>query len=264
MSSVNSPAFDAEKRGQRSHYREVPAVRRACGALWLLSRHPEGLTLSQIARELGILPSSCLHLLRELTNGRLVAYQANAKLYRLGSGVLSLGRSLTQQNPFVQAAQPHLSRLSRVFEVGASGQERQGDDEMLVVIASSVVPGDMIAVGERRPLLASASGRLMGAFAGFDDAELKRRFAEVRWQDPPQIKPWLEEVRAARSDGYAIDEGNFRKGLTAIAAAVPEADGSVRRTISVTAISAQLSSATRKKLLVAVRAAAAEITTALR
>ncbi len=222
------------------------------------------MTLSQVARELGIIPSSCLHVLRELTVGRLVDYEANAKLYRLAAGVLSLGRSLTQQNPFVQAAQPHLSRLSRTFEVGASGQERHGDDDMLVVIASSVVPGDMIAVGERRPLLASASGRLMGAFADFDDAELKRRFAEVGWQNPPQVKLWLEEVRAARGNGYATDEGNFRKGLTAMAAAVPEADGCVRRTISVTAISAQLTSAIRKKLLLAVRGAAAEITTALR
>ncbi len=239
-------------------------MRRASAALWLLARHPEGLTLSRIARELEIIPSTCLHILRELAVARLVAYEPNAKLYRLGGGVLSLGRALTQQNPFVQAAQPYLNRLSRGFEVGASGQERDGEQDMLVVIASSVLPGDMVSVGARTPLMTSASGRLMGAFAGFDDAELRRQFARLRWQDPPPIKLWLEQVRAARNDGYATDEGNFRKGITAIAAPVPESDGGVRRTISVTAISAQLETAARKKLLVALRSAAAEITTALR
>lgn len=241
-----------------SRHREVPAVRRACAALWLLAKHPEGLPLSRVARELEIIPSTCLHILRELGVGRLVTHDPNTKLYRLGSGVLSLGREMTQQNPFVQAAQPHMNRLSREYEVGASGQERDGD-EMVVVVAASL----QVSPGGRTPLLIGATGRLMASLGDFDEAELRRRFAKLRWQDAPSIKEWLEEVRAAQTAGYAVDEGQFRKGITAIAAPVFEADGSVHRTISVTAISAQLDAAKRKKLVVAVKSAAADITRAL-
>ncbi|WP_159590997.1 IclR family transcriptional regulator [Hydrogenophaga sp. BPS33] len=205
-----------------------------------------------------------MHILRELGVGRLVTHDANTKLYRLGSGVLSLGRELTQQNPFVQLAQPHLSRLSRDFEVGASGQERDGEDEMVVVVAASVTPGDMVSPGGRTPLLIGATGRLMAALGDFDEAELRRRFSKLRWQDAPTVKVWLEEVRGARSTGYAVDEGHFRKGITAIAAPVLNADGSAARTISVTGISAQLDDAKRKKLALAVKNAAAEITRLLR
>lgn len=241
----------------------VPAVRRACAVLWLLSRHPEGLPLSRVAREVEILPSTCLHILRELAAAKLVAIDANAKLYRLGSGVLTLGRQLTRQSAFVQAAQPQLNRLSREFEVGASAQERD-DDDLVVVAAASVIPGDMVTPGGRTPLFTSASGRLIAAHGDFTEAELRRRFARVRWQQPPDLDAWLKEVRKVRNAGHAIDEGCFRKGITAIAAPVPDADGAVHRTISITCVSAQLEPARRKRITAAVEAAAADIADALR
>jgi DNA-binding IclR family transcriptional regulator len=241
----------------------VPAVRRACAVLWLLSRHPEGLPLSRVAREVEILPSTCLHILRELAAAKLVAIDANAKLYRLGSGVLTLGRQLTRQSAFVQAAQPQLNRLSREFEVGASAQERD-DDDLVVVAAASVIPGDMVTPGGRTPLFTSASGRLIAAHGDFSAAELRRRFARVRWQQPPELDAWLRELRKVRSAGHAIDEGCFRKGITAIAAPVPDADGAVHRTISITCVSAQLEPARRKRITGAVEAAAADIADALR
>lgn len=241
----------------------VPAVRRACAVLWLLSRHPEGLPLSRVAREVEILPSTCLHILRELAAAKLVAIDAHAKLYRLGSGVLTLGRQLTRQSPFVQAAQPQLNRLSREFEVGASAQERD-DDDLVVVAAASVIPGDMVTPGGRTPLFTSASGRLIAALNPFTEAELRRRFARVRWQQAPDLDTWLREVRKARTAGHAVDEGCFRKGITAIAAPVPEADGSVQRTISITCVSAQLDPARRKRVTAAVETTAAQIADALR
>jgi DNA-binding IclR family transcriptional regulator len=268
MSRTESPAPDrsapdtAAKAAQRT--REVPAVRRATAMLWLLARHPEGLSLSRIARELEIIPSTCLHILRELASSRLVAYDANAKLYRLGNGVLSLARELTKQNPFVQAAQPLLTRLSREFEVGASAQERDGDDDMLVVAAASVLPGDMVSAGGRTPLFTSASGRLLAAHNNFSEAELRHRFARARWQDAPSFATWLEEVRALRGRRHAIDEGQFRKGITAIAGPVFDADGKVERTISVTVVSAQLDAPLRSRLTQAVEHAANEISQALR
>ena len=241
----------------------VPAVRRACAVLWLLSRHQEGRTLSRIARDAEILPSTCLHILRELAAARLVAYDPNAKLYRLGNGVLTLGRQLTQQNPFAQLAQPHLQRLSREFDVGASAQERDGDDGLLVVAAASAVPGDMVTPGGRTPLFTSASGRLLAAFGDYTEADLHRRFNRARWQQAPDYEVWLKDVRKARASGLATDEGCFRKGITAIAAAVPDAQGEVLRTISITCVTAQLDAARRKRIAAAVEQAARQISESL-
>ncbi|MGE4243457.1 IclR family transcriptional regulator [Ramlibacter sp.] len=244
--------------------REVPAVRRAMAMLWLLGRHPEGLGLSRIARELDVLPSTCLHILRELVAARLVNLAPEAKLYRLGSGVLTLARQVTHQNRFVQLAQPVLNNLSREFHVGASAQERDGDGDMVVLAAASVLPGDMVSPGARTPLFTSASGRLLAAFNDFTEAELRARFAQARWQAAPDVDVWLKEVRAAKRNGYAVDEAHFRKGITAIAGPVFNADGRLERAISITTITAQLDNKMRKILTAAVLQAAAEITQGLR
>ena len=251
-----APDADADAR-----MREVPSVRRATAMLWHLGRHTEGLSLSRIARDLDVLPSTCLHILRELVAAKLVAHDPDAKLYRLGRGVLTLARQLTHQNRFVQVTQSVLHRLSREFHVGASAQERDGDEDMVVVAAASVLPGDMVSPGARTPLFTSASGRLMAAFNDFTEAELRQRFA--RWQEEPSVEEWLKDVRFARRAGYAVDEGRFRKGITTIAGPVFNLEGYVDRAISVTAVSAQLDPGTRKQLAAAIREAAAAVTKAL-
>jgi len=244
--------------------RVVPAVHRACAALWLLSRHPEGLNLSRVARELDMLPSTCLHILRELAAASFVAYSPETKLYALGSGILSLARQLTQRNPFVQVSQPVLNRLSREFDVGASAQERDADRYLMVVAAASVLPGDMVSPGARSALFTSASGRLMACYNTFSDKELRERFDAARWQAAPDFEQWLKQVRTVRRQGYATDEGQFRKGITAIAAPVLNEDGTADRAISITAITAQLDADRREVLVNAVKAAAAEIMEKLR
>jgi DNA-binding IclR family transcriptional regulator len=67
-----------------------------------------------------------------------------------------------------------------------------------------------------------------------------------------------------RRAGHATDDGRFRRGITAIAAPVFSADGSVRRAISITTITAQLDARGRRQLTRAVLDAAAEIAQALR
>jgi DNA-binding IclR family transcriptional regulator len=244
--------------------RTVPAARRAAAMLWQLGQHPEGMTLSALARDLDVLPSTCLHIVRELVAARFVAYQSSTKRYRLGSGVLTLARQMTHQSRFVQVAQPLLYRLSREFQVAASAQERDGEDGMVVVAAVSALPGDMAQPGTRLPMFTSASGRLLAAFNAFAEDELRARFAHAHWQDAPAVETWLKEVRATRRNGYAIDEGRYRKGVTTVAGPVFGNEETLDRAISIMAVSAQIDARMRKNLVGAVKAAANEISQALR
>src|SRR5262245_60791432 len=79
--------------------RPVPAVSRAIGILRFLGRNPEPLGVKAIAEQLGMVTSTCLHILRVLVAEELVKVDA-AKRYRLGSGMLSLARSVIEGNRF--------------------------------------------------------------------------------------------------------------------------------------------------------------------
>ena len=63
--------------------KRVPAVRRAGAILWELSNRAAPMNLSQASRAVGVIPSTCLHILRELVSARLVSYDSNSKTYQL-------------------------------------------------------------------------------------------------------------------------------------------------------------------------------------
>ena len=65
----------------------MPAVRRAASILWELADGSTPMSLSQISRAVDVIPSTCLHILRELATARFVSYDPGSKTYQLGSGI---------------------------------------------------------------------------------------------------------------------------------------------------------------------------------
>src|SRR5690348_9907319 len=101
--------------------REVPAVTRAVAILRLLGRSEQSLGVNAIARALGLIPSTCLHILRALAAEGLVAFDPATKRYRLDAGLLTIARSALRQNGFAERVQPPLDRLARRHGVTTMG-----------------------------------------------------------------------------------------------------------------------------------------------
>src|ERR1700756_3104689 len=68
----------------------APAVSRAASVLRCLAGEQSGLGVSEIARRVGVVPSTCLHVLRALVDEGFVAFDAQEKTYRTGVGLLTL------------------------------------------------------------------------------------------------------------------------------------------------------------------------------
>ena len=243
--------------------RPVPAVNRAAAILHLLAKRGEGLTVSQIARELQINVSTCLHIMRALTAAHLAAFDSNGKLYRLGLEILSLASRLSAHDVFIQAAQPRLAQFANDFSVSASAQQRDGDE---VVVVASVVATEGLAspLGRRVPCLSAAAGRLYATSSEWNDSQLRAYFERVRWQNRPHFDAWMNEVKLAQRNGFAIDEGQFRLGVTSIAAAIPETEGNVLHTISINVVSAQMDEKRRSNFIRALQLMARDIAIACR
>ena len=222
--------------------RPVPAVSRSIAILRLLGKTPAPLGVKAIAQSLGMVTSTCLHILRVLVQEQLVSVDADTKRYRLGVGMLSLARSVIERNSFASVAQPVLARLSREWSVTAIGVEVTALDHMTVVTLSrSQMPFSLhLDVGSRFPALISATGRLIAAFSDRPWSEIEQGFKRLRWQNAPALKTWRAEVEAVRRKGYSIDRGNYINGVTIVAVPLFDTSNRVGHAIVAAGVANQL------------------------
>src|SRR5262249_28579311 len=155
------------------------------------------------ARELRLVPSTCLYLLRALAEEELVAFDPDTKRYALEAGVLTLARQWLRRNQFNDLAQPMLDRLAQAHGVTLLGVQLVGLDHMVVVATARAGSSFQLSaeVGSRFPALISATGRCVAAFGDYSDAQLETRFRKLRWDEPPSFDDWLEQVRETRTRG---------------------------------------------------------------
>jgi DNA-binding IclR family transcriptional regulator len=220
----------------------VPAVSRAAAILRLLGKSSEPLGVQVVARALGIIPSTCLHILRTLVAEELVNFDETTKLYTLSAGVLLLARQWLGRNRFADLAQPALDRICRQYGVTAIGVQVLGLDYMVVVAMarSESMVQLHTQIGSRFPALVSATGRCIAAFGGYKKEDLRRAFKKLRWDNPISLTEWEAQVAKAVDDGYAIDRGNLMAGVTVLAAPVLGINKVLDNTLVVVGISEQL------------------------
>lgn len=218
---------------------KAPAISRAAAVLRLLGKSGTPLGLQAIARDLGLVPSTCLYLLRALAEEGLVEFEPDTKRYSLGAGVLTLARRYLGRSPFAERAQPLLDRFAQRFDVTAMGVQVSGLDHMVVVATAQGGQNFRLSaeVGSRFPALISATGRCIAAFGEWEETELERRFKTLRWDAPPSFQTWSEEVAETRRRGFAVDEGNYMAGITVLAAPVWKASGGPSRALAAVGLS---------------------------
>ena len=145
--------------------KRVPAVRRAGAILWELSNRAAPMNLSQASRAVGVIPSTCLHILRELVSARLVSYDSKSKTYQLGSGIHDLAKSALKVNHFSELAKSRLQVIANTFNMTATATSK-ADDQHLALTAFANPPSSIsirVSLGGRVPLFSGASGRIFAA-----------------------------------------------------------------------------------------------------
>jgi DNA-binding IclR family transcriptional regulator len=237
----------SEMKPRAPRIRPVPAVSRAIAILRLLGKVRSPMGVNAIAQALGLVPSTCLHILRALTEEKLITFDRLTKHYRLGAGMLTLARSAIEANAFPLLVQPVLDRLSTQWGVTAIGVD-VGDPEQMVVVAlsRSNIPFRLhVDVGSVFPSLLSATGRLVAAFGDRPEADLKICFQKLRWDKPLDYKIWNKEVVFAKKNQYSIDRNTYIAGVTIVAVPVLDPTGKITHTI----VCASLMDALNKKQL---------------
>src|ERR1700741_2439502 len=115
---------------------KAPAISRAAAVLRLLGKSDIPLGVQSVARELGLVPSTCLHVLRALVAVEFVSFDPETKRYSLEAGVLTLARHWLRRDRFNDLAQSSLDRISQTFDVTTLGVHIVGLEHIVVVAVS--------------------------------------------------------------------------------------------------------------------------------
>lgn len=218
-----SRAMPAERRTPvRAAHR---GASRALDVLEFLCAGPDGFTLAELSRRLGVPKSSLLALLRTFVERGYLEHQPTG-LYRVGSRAMEIGLRAPGGRELPALARPILVELAN----------KSGESAFLGVYSAAapeVVYVDKVEshhrirytaeLGERRPLYCTAPGLAVLAF--LPDAErdkLTERlvltpYTELTVTDRTMLRARLDDVRRA---GVAVNVDEFIAGAAGIAAPV--------------------------------------------
>ncbi len=201
--------------------------------------------VSQVARELGLNPSTCYNLLRTLVHEGLIAFDPATKGYQLGLGLLELTRGLSERDRLVRFVHRRLEELAREHRITVTLWQRL-DAERVVLVDR--VDGESqirvhMTVGQRLPLYLAALGRCMAAYSGLSREDLRREFDKLRWERSPTFENYWDDIQAVKRSGFAVDRDNFALGVTTASSPILSADGQAAMCMSAVGFTAQLTEA---------------------
>src|SRR5215217_1714051 len=241
----------------------VPAARSTLALLQALARQPGPVPAAALARELGLPRSTTYHLLTELIAAGFVVHLPEERRYGLGVSAFEIGSAYLRQEPLARLARPVLARLVETVGQSAHLAVLHGREVLYVVEErASGRPRLVTDVGVRLPAQLTASGRAV--LAGLSAAQVRALFPDAsafvdRHGAGPRTPAQLGRLlAAARTAGYATEDGEVTPGLASVAAAVHDHTGHPVAGLAVTFAGSDVDGTDHPQLARAVTLAAAE------
>jgi IclR family acetate operon transcriptional repressor len=249
----------------------VQSVERAFVLLEALAEvGPEGMTLSDLARLLGISKSSAYAILQTLLAGGFVADSGSgmSRRYRLGMALARLGDVVVSQIALRDVALAVMRDLTR--ETGLTSRVAVLDEPYAVVIARVDAPHSTVRftanLGKREHLHCSAVGKAM--LASLSETTVHEILATAGL--PEKTAHTITDAVALRAEldsvvrrGFAIDDEEDAEGVFCVGSAVLDHTARCVGAISVTGLKLDLPAWRVERLGQTVRDHAARISALL-
>jgi IclR family transcriptional regulator, acetate operon repressor len=203
-------------------------VGKALRLLVILGDEPRGLTLSELARQVGYPVSTTHRLLMSLAREHF-ATTTDDRRWSLGSRLFELGQHVAHARGFDGVATPVLQRVSQVTGEPTLMSVRQGNHQLYVHYVEGrqqiQITGEP---GNRGPLHGTSMGKVLIAFA--PEEARARLLAQLPLPklgphtitDRERFRAEIDEVRAR---GYALADEEHESGIRAIGVPVLDLRG---------------------------------------
>jgi DNA-binding IclR family transcriptional regulator len=228
----------------------VKPVSNAIGILRYLSKIRQATTVTQIARQLSINPSTCFNILRTLVWEGLIDFDEPSKCYSVGLGVVKLAEGVLTESERLTSLKANLHAVAERYGVTLLLWRRVGDDRMLLAAVENS-SADMqihLRTGQRLPFLIGATGRAVAGHLQLTKQQLKEKFRSLRWARRVSFEEYWRDVQAATARGWAVDDGYFAAGATTVAAPVFDRSGGISHSLVAIMFRSQHDQATIKSI----------------
>jgi IclR family pca regulon transcriptional regulator len=244
----------------------LQGLERGLAVIRAFSAEAPSLTLSEVARAVGISPATARRIL--LTLEELGYVRNDNRRFALTPRVLALGWAYLSSLDLGELAGPYMEELSAKTRESCSIATLDLPDIVYVArVPTSRIMTVALGVGARLPAYPTSMGRVL--LSGLPDDELTAYLESLRAEAlTDRTLTSVDNLRAtiatARTDGYALVDQELELGLRSIAAPIRNSRG---RIIAALNVSAHASRSTPTSLceefLPHLQEAASQITTAL-
>lgn len=243
----------------------VDAVSKAIELLFLVAEEG-GHGVTELAKRSGNTKARAFRLLTTLEESGLVRRQMPMASYSLGYRALILGGAAQAQLSLIQVANNMLEGIGR--ECNESVLVRIRDDEETVCVAWWDAPHALRVhsqLGDRRPLFAGASGKLLLAHApqALQDKVLEGALPQFTPNTIVGRSALASELRKILEAGYSTSFAEKSAEMVAVAAPVRDVSGAVVASLSMTAPASRVPPQNLDQYIAILQAAAARFSSAL-
>lgn len=203
---------------------EAGLVRRTIWLLRTVAAHPEGIGLSDIAREVGIPKATCYRVLTVLERESWLTLDPDTRRYRVSLGLLSIVGGLLDSD----GAYGHMRGVLR--RLAEETKETSGFDVLLPpnVMVVAQVPGPSLIgqtlkpVPRTQPVWATSTGKVL--LAALDPENVRAEFAAEFEDKAPErfggVDAFIASLDSVRGNGFAYAYDELEVGAASVAAPV--------------------------------------------
>jgi IclR family acetate operon transcriptional repressor len=246
---------------------QVQSLTRALAILNIVAENAPGMTLTAIARALGLAPSTAHRLLTTLQEERYVQYDRDNSHWQIGIRAFVTGNGFLSSRDLVTVARPYMRRMMEESGETVNLAISEGDD---VIYMAQIESREMMRVyskpGKRVPLHCSGVGKAL--LMVMDDSQVARiarhhglnRLTERTITDLARLRAELEVCRRQR---FALDNEEHAVGLRCVASVIYDEFSEPLAAVSISGPTARISLERLRELGQSVRHFSNEITAAL-
>lgn len=213
-------------------------LQRGLSMLELLSEHPEGLELHDIAKTLDLPKSSAHNLAQTLVSARYLS-QDSAGRYRLTLKTFEVGAPVAQTTDVTQVMRQYMQEAFAACNETMHCGVISGRDVLYVDKIESTQSIRMAShVGLRMPLYATSMGKAF--LAAMEDSEVRALYARVALtpltsHTITDLDTLIRQLGEIRSRGYATEDQENAENVTCIGVAVTDRDHRPTYALSISA-----------------------------